>query len=298
MLGSHRRARAHALFAVVLFLSGSSCAQGSRSAEGSPFGVAPPDVSSRASADDATVPAASYDASDEAATAVVTASPAESTDADAEIDASDDSTASDGDDDDLGDSDPDAAPWLSTDGASIATPAPGDLAITEVMLSPSWPKPASEWFEIYNLASTSRLLNGLTIQDGHGDTAIVTSAAAVVVPAATYGLFVRDQATAVQTLVPASAIVYAYGAGVALSAGIELDEGTASDLSLWSNGTLLADVPYGMWDASWVGQSIELETPQSDATDPNQWCVAQSPWASGSDDGTPGAPNDCGVSGP
>jgi hypothetical protein len=292
MPGSNRRARAHALFAAVIFLWGSSCARGSHSAEGSPFGVAPPIVSSPASAADATVPAASYEASDEDATAVVKASPAEVAEVDAEVDASDESMDSDGEDDRAA---PDAdAVGPSTYAPSTATPAPGDLAITEVMLSPSGPEPASEWFEIYNLASSPRLLNGLTIQDGYGDTAVVTSAAAVVVPAATYGLFVRDQAAAVQTLVPAAAIVYAYGAGVAASAGIELDEGTAGDLSLWSNGTLLADVPYGMWDASWVGQSLELATPQSDATDPNKWCIAQSPWASGSDDGTPGATNDCG----
>jgi len=292
MPGSNRRARAHALFAAVIFLWGSSCARGSQSAEGSPLGVAPPNVPSPASASDATVPAASYEASDEGATAVVTASPAEIAEVDAEVDASDESRDTDGEDDRA---DPDAdAVGPPTYAPSMATPAPGDLAITEVMLSPSGPEPSSEWFEIYNLAPSPRLLNGLTIQDGAGDTAIVTSAAAVVLPAATYGLFVRDEDAAVQTFVPAPAIVYAYGAGVAASAGIELDEGTAGDLSLWSNGTLLADVPYGMWDASWVGQSLELETPQSDATDPNQWCIAQSPWASGSDDGTPGAPNDCG----
>jgi hypothetical protein len=291
MPGCNRRACAHALFAAVISLWGSSCARGSQSAEGSPFGVAPPNVPSPASASDATVPAASYEASDEDATAVVTASPAEIAEVDAEVDASDESMDTDGEDDRA---DPDAdAVGPPTHAPSMATPAPGDLAITEVMLSPSGPEPASEWFEIYNLAPSPRLLNGLTIQDGFGDTAIVTSAAAVVMPAATYGLFVRDEAAAVQTFVPAPAIVYAYGAGVAASAGIELDEGTAGDLSLWSNGTLLADVPYGMWDASWVGQSVELETPQSDATDPNQWCIAQSPWASGSDDGTPGAPNDC-----
>jgi hypothetical protein len=292
MPGSNRRARAHALFAAVVILWGSSCARGSQSVEGSPFGVASPNVPSPSSASDATVPAASYEASDEDATAVVTASPAEIAEVDAEVDASDESMDTDGEDDGA---DPDAdAAGPSTYAPSMATPAPGDLAITEVMLSPSGPEPASEWFEIYNLAPSPRLLNGLTIQDGYGNTAIVTSAAAVVVPAATYGLFVRDEAAAVQTFVPAPAIVYAYGAGLAASAGIDLDEGTAGDLSLWSNGTLLADVPYGMWDASWVGQSLELGTPQSDATDPNQWCIAQSPWASGSDDGTPGAPNDCG----
>ena len=40
--------------------------------------------------------------------------------------------------------------------------------------------------------------------------------------------------------------------------------------------------------------AFPLATPQADATDPAQWCVAQFPWMTGSDDGTPGAPSDCG----
>jgi hypothetical protein len=255
--------------------------------EGSPFGVAPPIVPSGASPADATVPTASSSASEqEDALAVVTATADDSAEVHAEVAAGGDSTDSDGGDE-LTDPSTD-------DGPEMIAPAPGDLAITEVMLSPSGLEPASEWFEIYNLASSPRLLNGLTIQDGYGDTAVVPSAPAVALPAATYGLFVSDEATAVQTLLPPGAIVYAYGTGVSLSAGIELDEGSAGDLSLWSGATLLVDVPYGMWDAAWVGQSIELASPQSDATDPTQWCIAQSPWASGSDDGTPGASNDCG----
>jgi hypothetical protein len=227
---------------------------------------------------DATVPIASSSASLQDARPIVPATADDSAQVDAEVDVGSQSTDSDG-----------------VDGSpSIALPTLGDLAITEVMLSPSGPEPASEWFEIYNLAWSSRLLNGLTIQDGYGDTAVVPSAPAVVLPAATYGLLVRDQAAAVQTLLPSAAIVYAYGTGVASTSGIELDEGSAGDLSLWSGDVLLADVPYGMWDASWVGQSIELKTLQSDPTDPMQWCIAQSPWVSGSDDGTPGAPNDCG----
>jgi hypothetical protein len=218
----------------------------------------------------------------------------DSAEVDAEADVDGESTGSDGSDEPA-DSDSDPPADLSTDDSpSVALPTLGDLAITEVMLSPSGQEPASEWFEVYNLASSSRLLSGLTIQDGFGNTVVVPSAPAVVLPAATYGLFVRDEAAAVQLLLPSAAIVYAYGTGVAPTAGVELDEGSASDLSLWSGGILLADVPYGMWDASWLGQSIELETPQSDSTDPMQWCVAQWPWASGSDDGTPGAPNDCG----
>jgi hypothetical protein len=57
---------------------------------------------------------------------------------------------------------------------------------------------------------------------------------------------------------------------------------------------MLADVPYGEWDATSSGQSIELADPATAEDDPGDWCLAGTPWSSGSDDGTPGAPSDCG----
>jgi hypothetical protein len=284
MFASHRRGRACAplLFAVVLALAAFSCARGSQAVDGSPFDSVAPVASSQGDSSVAPGPASPYNATEDAG--APTALPGAA--ADADIDAGDEGDdGSDAGGDDAGDADPmvDSFP---------PTPAPGELAITEVMLSPSGPEPDSEWFEIYNLASSARSLGGLVIEDGYGDTDVIT--AAVVVPPATYALLVRDQATAAQTLLPVSSIVYAYGEGLPASEGIELDDGTAGDLSLWNGSTLLVDVPYGLWDSSWIGQSIELRAPESDATDPGQWCVAQSPWASGSDDGTPGAPSDCG----
>jgi hypothetical protein len=284
-------ARASALLAMVGSIGSMgviSCARGAQTAEGSPFGVAS-SIGSSSGVTDATVavPACETAAEDAAPTTLPPAADADADD-EAEVEA-DDSVEPDGGDE----ADP-ADSSVPTGGESIPTPAPGDLAITEVMLSPSGPEPASEWFEIYNRASTARLLNGLTLEDGYGDTHVVASPAAVVVPPEGYALLVRDEATAIRTLLPGPAIVYAYGAGQHSYEGIELDDGADGDLSLWSGGTLLADVPYGMWDASWVGQSIELATPQSDESDPGQWCVADAPWTSGSDDGTPGGPNDCG----
>jgi hypothetical protein len=282
----HSATRASALFAGIVSVGVLSCARGVQSTGASPSGVA--SVVSSPGATDATVSVASCAATDDDA-APRTADPAADASADADADA-DDLADPDGDQED----DAEADAVAPTGSPSISTPAPGDLAITEVMLSPSGPEPESEWFEIYNRASTPRLLNGLTLEDGYGDTHVVSSTAAIVAPPAGYALFVRDEATAVQTLVPAPAIVYAYGVGLRSSQGIELDDGAAGDLSLWSGGTLLADVPYGMWDASWVGRSIELATPQSDESDPGQWCLADAPWTSGSDDGTPGGPSDCG----
>ena len=185
------------------------------------------------------------------------------------------------------------------DATSTAPPAAGspvglgDLAITEVMLAPSGAEPGSEWFEVYNTTATPKSLDGLTIEDGYLDSHLIASTSAVV-PPFSYVVLARNRAAAIQTLVPPACIVYEYGAGVADNEGIELDTGDAGDLSLWSSDTLLVDVPYGMWNAAFVGQSIELASPQSAADDPNSWCLAETSWAAGSDDGTPGAPSDCG----
>jgi hypothetical protein len=275
---------------VILALCVCSCARGSHDVEGSPFGLVAPIASpAETPIDGATSRAPPETAAGPPATTATA------------VDAGDDDDAVYVVTQDDADRPPDETPDTGGDDAvdepalaDPALPSPGDLAITEVMLSPSGPEPDSEWFEVYNLASSSRLLGGLTIQDGYGDTQVIASSPPVVVPAGAYALLVRDPAAAMQAFLPPAAIVYAYGAGLAWYEGIELDDGTAGDLSLWQGDTLLADVPYGMWDASWIGQSIELAMPSSDASDPGQWCLAQSPWANGSDDGTPGAASDCG----
>jgi hypothetical protein len=161
------------------------------------------------------------------------------------------------------------------------------------MLEPSQGEPASEWFEVYNTTATPKSLFGLTIEDGYLDTHVIDSTAAVVSPFA-YAILARSRVAALDTLVPSAAILYEYGAGPKVGDdGIELDTGDAGDLSLWSGDALLVDVPYGMWDAAYVGQSIELASPGLTSTDPSNWCLAENPWASGSDDGTPGAASDC-----
>jgi hypothetical protein len=282
MLASRRRGRR---FVVVAFVSFGvcSCARGVQTPEGSPSGVVAPVASSQGDPPDAGVPNAYAAADNEAgddASAVVIDVPAEPPGDDADVGVGDDADPAA----DEGDGPPEDVP----------APVAGELAITEVMLSPSGPEPESEWFEVYNLASSPRLLSGLVLEDGYGDTAVIESTPEVVVAAASYALLVRDKRGAEMAFIPAPSIAYAYGEGLDPGDGLELDEGTAGDLSIWSGSTLLVEVPYGLWNATWPGQSIELATPQSDETDPGQWCVAASPWAAGSDDGTPGAPNDCG----
>ena len=283
MLASRRAAGA--LVLSFLFLS---CARGSGPVEGSPFGVVAPLASASPTGDTAMAgaqegppddPAANADAADENLGVTVV------TEDDADLSGDDANPGANTGDDAADEAALDPLP---------PPPLPGDLAITEVMISPSGPEPDSEWFEIYNGASSPRLLSGLTIEDGYGDTHVIASTPPVVIPSGSSAVLVRDAAAAAQALVPASSIVYAYGTGLAWYEGLELDAGDAGELSLWRGETLLADVPYGMWDAAWIGQSIELASPTLDASDPGSWCHAESPWTAGSDEGTPGAASDCG----
>jgi hypothetical protein len=180
------------------------------------------------------------------------------------------------------------------DGGGAVRPSVGDLIITEIMFDPSGPVPEAQWFEVYNLTGTPELLSGLTIQDGWGDTQVIASTAPVIAPPFTYVVLVRDAATAASNAVPNTSMAYEYGTGLQSDQGIELAWDMAGDLSLWNGGVELVDVPYGPWGASFLGQSIELAAPHyAGADQAANWCVAQVPWASGSDDGTPGLPNDC-----
>jgi hypothetical protein len=180
------------------------------------------------------------------------------------------------------------------DASVVAPPAVGDLVITEVMFNPSGPQPAAEWFEVYNTASAPRLLSGVTIEDGYPRSHTIAASPPVVIDAQTYVLLVRDRSTAVANLVPSGAIVYEYGTGLASNQGIQLANGTSGGVSLWLGATRLANVPYGGWNGSLQGYSIELATPQLAGSDQaGGWCLAGFAWDIGSDYGTPGAPNDC-----
>jgi hypothetical protein len=182
----------------------------------------------------------------------------------------------------------------SSTGAGLPpAPVTGDLVVTEIMFQPSGPEPESEWFEIYNQASGPVLLNGLTIEDGYLDTQVIPSNPVLVAQPGQYLLLVRSLPGAQAALVPSASIVYAYGTGVPDDEGIELDAGPFGELTLLNGNAVLVDIPYGQWGVQATGQSIELGTSATTQSDPSGWCIAQNPWASGSDDGTPGAPSDC-----
>jgi hypothetical protein len=185
------------------------------------------------------------------------------------------------------------------DGSASTTPVlpplpmPGDLIITEIMSQPSGPEPESEWFELYNQTASPVLLSGLTIEDGYLDTQVIASNPVVVAQPGEYLLLVRSLSGAQAAQLPAAAIVYAYGTGVPDDEGIELDAGPFGELTLLNGPTVLADVPYGQWGVSASGQSLELGASATTQSDPSGWCIAQNPWAPGSDYGTPGAASDC-----
>jgi len=182
----------------------------------------------------------------------------------------------------------------STSSLPIASvPQLGELLITEVMFEPSGSVPDSEWFEVFNLTDSPKLLSGLTILDGYSDPHVITSIPPVAAPPHSYVLLVRDRVAALAGGVSPACIVYEYGAAASPYGGIELG-GAGGEVSLWNGNTQLAVVPYGQWTPAPLAQSIELGVLQlvgSDVAD--NWCLAQHPWGAGTDDGTPGAASDC-----
>jgi hypothetical protein len=189
-----------------------------------------------------------------------------------------------------------ASPPVTSQPSSVA--ALGDLLITEVMFAPFGPRPDAEWFEVYNTGASPSPLGGMTIVDGSMNEQTIASDVPIVVAPGAYVLLVRDRATALANGLPAAAIVYEYGAGLSRNEGVQLDDGPTGAVSLWDGNVELASAPYGSWGLIALGQSVELATLQLVGSDLSEsWCYAEVPWAPGADFGTPGAMNDCDVSG-
>jgi hypothetical protein len=216
----------------------------------------------------------------------------------AAADAADGAQATDGADtaDRAGAADGVAASVADGDDSQVnaAAPRPGDILITEVMFEPSGPEPLAEWFEVYNAAPVPERLDGLTIRDGYPHDQVVAGTPPVILFPQSYAVFVRDHAMAMSTFVPAASIAFDYGGGLPADEGVVLGDGPGGELSLWSGGTLVADLPYGPWSISGYGQSIELAVLRYEGSDQEwAWCPAPNPWGAGTDYGTPGAANDC-----
>jgi hypothetical protein len=210
---------------------------------------------------------------------------------DAPVDALDDATLGDGAVDADADASVDAG--IDADGGAVP-PVVGEVLIAEVMFNPSTPEPDTEWIELVNTATGARLLSGLTLQDGQARTALIASNPPITIGSGAYVLLARNTASAVAAGVPAAAVVYEYGAGLASNQGVLLANGVTGGISLWSGTTELANVPYGPWGMDRAGSSIELVTPVLAGSDQSSgWCIAATAWASGTDKGTPGAAGDC-----
>ena len=185
-----------------------------------------------------------------------------------------------------------APPADANPGSSVPPPVAGELVITEVMYDPSGTEPGEEWFELHNEASAARLLSGLVLLDGGGRTH--TIGGQIVIDAGAYVVLARDKSGAVAAKVPASAIAYEYGAGLASTDGILLANGASGTIAVHAGSVVIASVAYGGWftESGSGGQSIELRG-SSESGHASGWCLAPSAWASGADHGTPGAANDC-----
>ena len=145
---------------------------------------------------------------------------------------------------------------------------------------------------MHNGASNQRTLSGLTLVDSGGRTH--TIAPGVILDPGAYALLVRNQTTAISLKVPAAAILYEYGTGLADTAGILLLNGATGKVSLVDGQTIIAQAPYGGWFTQTGGATVQMKTLEyAKSTSASSWCLSQSAWTTGSDKGTPGAASDC-----
>jgi hypothetical protein len=118
--------------------------------------------------------------------------------------------------------------------------------------------------------------------------------AGVSVPAGAFAVLVRNKAGAAVASVPAAAIVYEYGVGVADSSGVLLANSSAGSVSLRDGSIVVAQADYGGWFGSAQGRSVQLKTlTQAASVLAASWCLSQNAWETGSDKGTPGSASDC-----
>ncbi|MBX3192937.1 MAG: lamin tail domain-containing protein [Labilithrix sp.] len=192
----------------------------------------------------------------------------------------------------------DATPTIVADAgadtgpATAPKPAPGEVLITEVMYDSLGPEPGSEWIEIHNKATSERTLTGLTIKDGANRTH--TIGAGVKIAAGAYALLVRSKTGAATAKVPASVVLYEYGTGLPDTGGVLLANGANGAVSLLNGPVAITSAQYGGWYSQSGGSSVQLKVvSDGQGATPASWCLSLNAWATGSDKGTPGAPQDC-----
>ncbi len=122
---------------------------------------------------------------------------------------------------------------------------------------------------------------------------IAVIGASVVLAPNGYAVLARSRAAALAAGVTEGAIAYEYGAGLGDTEGVLLANGASGSITIWDGAEPIAAAGYGGWFSEASGSSIQLAGSAESAPDAGSWCLSAHPWATGSDRGTPGAPNDC-----
>ena len=173
---------------------------------------------------------------------------------------------------------------------ALANSAAAQVVINEIMQNPAAVSDSNgEWFEVYNPTASAIDIEGWTIQDNDIDSHVIANGGPLIVPAGGYLVLGNNLDSGTNGGV---AVDYAYGSSFFLSNG-------GDELVLLD--TLLAEVDRVEWDGGPAfpdpnGASMSLDNPTSDNNVGANWCTATTPFGDG-DLGTPGAANDCPVSG-
>ncbi len=189
----------------------------------------------------------------------------------------------------------DAEITVSNDTANIydpgAIPTTGELIINEVMYHPSTSAGNDEWFEVKNVASDVRNVNGCVITDGDGGIDHTITDAHIIIPGRYYVFGANSSTTGVDE-------DYDYGVENALA-----NTGSGDTITLTCNGVVVDEVDYEVnqngWPAS-EGISISFGIPNGssgnyhlDNDSGSNWGDSTSAIGGGNTDlGTPGAVND------
>jgi len=172
-------------------------------------------------------------------------------------------------------------------------PAPGEIAISEIMFDPSGAQPDGEWIELHSTCDAPRTLSGLTLVSSNGRTHVVAPATRLVLAPGAYALFIRSRDGAMAASVAGAASAYEYGAGGSSLSGVLLANGATGAIALRADTQTIASAPYGAWGLDRRGASIQLDPAYNGGAARDRWCIASAPWADGTDLGTPGAPSRC-----
>ncbi|MCE9580532.1 MAG: lamin tail domain-containing protein [Deltaproteobacteria bacterium] len=179
---------------------------------------------------------------------------------------------------------------MCMDGATlrpIVKPGVGDLVISEIMPNPSGDDTKQEWFEA--IAKKDLDLNELGL-DRAGDSTnpnVINSVDCLHLAANDYALFARSADTTVNGGLPVVDATFTFSmvTGSAASPG---------DVRIM-DGTTVIDAYAWMGSPAKAAKQLDpdkLDAVLNDTDDAATWCTATTPYAAGTDKGTPGAPND------